>query len=377
MYKGCYWIIPLVLLPAFSAFGVNFSAPKRFQAAPGARAIAVGDFDGDGSQDLAVTASSSVSTPGTLSILLGRGDGTFRQGATYTMGVEPFAISAGDFRGNGKLDLAVANYMSSTISILLGNGDGTFQPAVNYSLNGALPNWIAVADLDRNGTLDLVVAEYYGAAGPGSLDVLIGNGDGTFRPPVTYSTGTNGNAYAVTVADFNGDGVPDLAATDNNFVAGQIWILMGKGDGTFQPPQAFGVPIGPTAIVTGDFNHDGKADLAVGELNGFVVLMGKGDGSFDPPVSYGSGVVSSIALGDFNDDSRVDLAISYSRTNGFISVFPGSGNGTFRAGANFQSGSRRQNSLATGAFRRNGKTDIAVANTNGKSVSILMNRTPE
>ena len=158
-----------------------------------------GDFNGDGRLDLAT----ANSLDGTVSVLLGNGDGTFQPQVTYAEGSD--AIVAGDFNGDGRLDLAVANYKDNDVSVLLGNGDGTFQPQVTYAV-GSDPFAIVAGDFNGDGRLDLAVADPYD---PGGVSVLLGNGDGTFQPAVQYAVGSN--PFSIVAVDFNGDGHLDLA----------------------------------------------------------------------------------------------------------------------------------------------------------------------
>ena len=221
-------------------------------------AVSVGDFNNDGILDLAVANTGEGPGQGSISILLGKGDGTFTlqggEGLTNPDPNGPFFIATGDFNGDGNIDLAVCD-LGGTVSVFLGNGDGTFQPLVSYAA-GALPNYIVAADLLKNGKLDLAVANY----GDSTVSVLLGNGDGTFKPQVTYATG-NG-PEDMTVGDFNNDGKLDLAFSDDNDTT--ISILYGNGDGIFQAPLIDNlVGLYPWGIAAGDFNGDGLTDLAV------------------------------------------------------------------------------------------------------------------
>ena len=167
----------------------------------------------------------------------------------------------GDFNGDGNIDLAVANRLGADggaggVGIMLGNGDGTFQPAVNYPA-GDEPNYIAVGDFNGDGKLDLAVAN----SAADNVSVLLGNGDGTFGAPVNYQAG-NG-AVEVSAADFNGDGNLDLAVANTN--DNSVSLLLGNGDGTFQAPVNFNVGGGPHTVVVGDFHGGGVPDIAVAE----------------------------------------------------------------------------------------------------------------
>jgi hypothetical protein len=264
--------------------------------------IAIADFNGDGKPDLAITNTGS----NTVSVLLGNGDGTFQAGVQYVTGTGAYGIAAADVNGDGKLDLVVTNSGSATISVLLGNGDGTFQPHVDYGA-GSVPTSVAVGDFNRDGNLDLAVADF---ASVNTVSVLLGNGDGTFSAPTMYAAGSL--PRYVTTADFNGDGKLDLAVANQG--DSTISILLGNGDGAFQPQVTYGTGFIPTFIIAADFNGDGKLDLATpdygdGSGSSVSVLLGNGDGTFQQNTDYATGLgPDGIAVGDFNGDGRLDLA---------------------------------------------------------------------
>ncbi|MGC2497803.1 MAG: VCBS repeat-containing protein, partial [Acidobacteriaceae bacterium] len=184
------------------------------------------------------------------------------QTASYSVGDQPLGIAYGDFNGDGKLDLAVTNSVSGTVSILLGNGDGTFQTQSVYDA-GTYPRDIVAGDFNGDGKLDLAVSTW--GPGPmtghwsgGPMYVLLGNGDGTFQAPVVVNSQLN-QSKGLVVADFNGDGKLDLAVS--NPTEATISILLGNEDGTFQAPQTYAVGSEPEGITVGDFNNDGNLDL--------------------------------------------------------------------------------------------------------------------
>src|SRR5881397_2620325 len=187
---------------------VSFIARGDLEVGTNPRSVAVGDFNGDGRLDLAVTNASSYDVPGTVSVLLGNGDGTFQSALSFAVGSNPLSVAVGDVNGDGRLDLAVANYYSNDVSVLLGNGDGTFQPARTFRV-GTYPSSVVVGDFNGDGRPDLAVAN----GNSNDVSVLLGNGDGTFQPALSFAAGTA--PVSVAVGDINGDGRPDLAVAND------------------------------------------------------------------------------------------------------------------------------------------------------------------
>ena len=263
------------------------------------------DFNGDGIQDLAVT--NSFGSNKTVAVLLGNGDGTFRQLATYNTGLDPLWVSTGDFNGDGKVDLVVVNQTDSSFSILLGNGDGTFQRHVDTPL-GERPSFVTVADFNGDGRADLAIPE-----SSGQVAILLGNGDGTFTSPLLLSVGDIPNQVAV--GDFNRDGILDLAVTLSD--VGSVAIAPGNGDGTFGAPHNYTTLTSTSGVVLGDFDGDGILDVAAAETTSsfgtgtIAILRGNGDGTFKQVLNVHPNTFTSVgsylAAGDFNQDGRLDL----------------------------------------------------------------------
>lgn len=232
-------------------------------------------------------------------------------------GEEPFQVVAADFNGDGKLDLAVTD---NSFSVLLGNGDGTFQKPVNFSYSG-LGVAVATADINGDGKPDLVIANE--ATG---VSVFLGNGDGTFQTPILSPT--TQKVSFIAVGDFNHDKKADLLVIDYNYVS----VLIGNGDGTFQAPIDNGsFPVFPYAAALADFNNDGKLDVAVvgeqGSVGDLGVFLGNGDGTLQSPlIQHTNALPYSVTAGDFNKDGRMDVAVA----EGEIGVFLGNGNGAFQ-----------------------------------------------
>ena len=286
--------------------------------------VATGDFNGDGKLDLAIVNSCNLiddcySSPSTVSIVLGDGTGNFSLVSSPAVGYLPTSVGVGDFNGDGELDLAVTNSCGdsyyncpsdgSTVSILLGDGTGKFtlvsSPAAAWDASS-----VAVGDFNGDGKLDLAVP---GCGDPscesGLVSTLLGDGAGNFT--VLSSPTTVYGPSSVAAGDFNGDGKLDLAVTD--FRDNTVSILLGDGTGNFTLHQSWLVGLNPSSVVTGDFNGDGKLDLAVANYgeSDVAILFGRGTGDFIPPTSNLSTgdytEPASVAVGDFNGDGKLDV----------------------------------------------------------------------
>ena len=282
----------------------------------------------------------------------------------FPVGNQPRSAAGGDFNGDGNADVVTANEGDDTVSVLISNGDGTFQPPVFYPVGaGSGPYAVAVADFNGDGKLDLVVT----LPNKNAVGILLGNGDGTFQPAVNYATG--GGGYRIVVADFNGDGKPDLGVSLP--FGNAIVILLGKGDGTFPSFQGFSVP-GPFALAAGDFNGDGKPDLIVSNSSDSMlsVFLGKGDGSFAAGATYVA--MSShygIAVADLNHDGKLDLALSDDGP-GAVDVMLGKGDGTFAAPVSYGVAAHGVD-VAVVDLNHDGNPDLAVADSGTNSIRLL------
>ena len=355
------------------------------------RSVAVADVNGDGKPDLVVVnwCADNNCTNGTVSVLLGNGDGTFQAAVSYgSGGLDAYSVAVGDVNKDGKLDLVLANECVSSsncanglVSVLVGNGDGTFQAAVSYGSGGSLALSVAVGDVNGDGKPDLVVTNF----GSYTVSVLLGNGDGTFQTAVSYGSG-GVNAWSVAVGDVNGDAKPDLVVTN---LTGGVGVLLGNGDGTFQAAVSYGSGgVNAESVAVADVNGDGKPDLVVANAcansncaaGAVSVLLGNGDGTFQAAVSYLSGGqgAESVAVEDVNRDGKPDLVVTNdygansNYAHGTVSVLLGNGDGTFQAAVGYGSGGDYTLSVAVGDVNGDGKPDVAAINFNSNTVGVLL-----
>jgi hypothetical protein len=363
--------------------GVNYNSGAWFSYS-----VAIADVNGDGKLDVLLANAcndNNTCSRGAASVLLGNGDGTFQTGVSYDTGAQDaFFVVAADVNGDGKLDLlvgnecAVSDCSNGSASVLLGNGDGTFQTPVIYNSGGLYTFSLAVADVNGDGKPDLLVGNLCadGTCSNGSVGVLLGNGDGTFQTPVTFSSGGL-YTFSLAVADVNGDGKPDLLVAnecaDNNCSNGVTGVLLGNGDGSFHTPVDYSSGgLYTLAIAIGDVNGDGKPDLVVANECGsnndcstgsIGILLGQGDGTFQPASTTVAPTLAnnqSIVLADFNGDQKLDVASGAGNV-----ILLGNGDGTFQSpialGANGPG-------IAVGDFNRDGRPDLAVG-----GVIVLLN----
>lgn len=326
---------------------------------------AIGDFNGDNKPDIALANVLHAN----LSVLLNKGDGTFHTAVNYSADRNPESIVTADFNGDGKLDLVTGNFFgglfsTGNISVLLGNGNGTFQPAVPFEVGS--PVQMAVADLNGDSKLDLVTASWLG----NKASVLLGNGNGTFQAAVTYSVGSEPRGVAI--ADFNGDTKLDLAVTNGQ--SANTSILLGNGNGTFQAATNVTTEAIPTAIVARDISGDGKQDLIIATTgsHAILVLIGNGNGTFQNGVPYQVGQEpTGLVLADFNGDGPADV-ITVNASGASYSLLRGNANGTFQTAVSPQA---RTGSWVpiTGDFNTDGKPDLGIINNVFDLIDVSLN----
>jgi hypothetical protein len=325
-----FLFVLLLAMPGFAQNPLGFAKSPLFKIAkkyPSGSvqptSIAVADVNSDGKPDVIIVSNHDCCDAGIVGIMLGNGDGTFQPVQNYDAGGQlPTSVTAADVNGDGKIDLVIAHSLiPGSVSVLLGNGDGTFQPAQSFYSGGAGALSAAVGDINGDGKLDLVVDNVDDGQGgiTSIVGVLVGNGDGTFQPVQTYSTGRfyGGGATSNTIAlaDLSHDGKLDILEIMYCVRAlgceagGFLGVLTGNGDGTFQPVQLYNTGgLYPTSIAVGDVNGDGNLDVVAEDY----LLLGNGDGTFQPGRAIGGG--GMVALADINRDGHLDVLNGYDCT---------------------------------------------------------------
>jgi FG-GAP-like repeat/FG-GAP repeat len=352
----------LIVTTPVTCAPVSFAAAGNFGAGSAPLSVAVGDFNGDGKQDLALP--NNIEEGGTVSTLLGNGAGHFGAARSFRAGGYPLSVAVGDFNGDGRQDLAVANSATDDVSILLGDGAGGFSSSTNVGV-GNEPYSVAVGDFNGDGRQDLAVANDFS----NNVSVVLGDGAGHFTAAINFGTGTLSTAVAV--GDFNGDGKQDLAVS--NYGTNNVSILSGDGTGRFSAAVNFGAGSGPFSVEVGDFNGDSKQDLAVpnGISNNVSILLGNGDGTFSAPTNFAVGSNPlSVAVGDFNGDGKQDLAVPNYQSD-TVSILLGDGAGNFSATISLP-GASGPAFVAVGDFNGDAKQDLAVASHDSSNVSIFL-----
>jgi Bacterial Ig-like domain (group 3)/FG-GAP-like repeat len=321
-----------------AAAGLSYTMGNSYATGFSVDEIAVGDFNGDGFPDI-VTMNGLNS--GTMTVLMNKGDGTFTTLPSFAGTTDtPTSLAVGDFNGDGHLDIAIGDAFAGMLTILVGNGDGTFQRGVTTvlpvysSVTSTGIYSIGVGDFNRDGIADLAVVDPWSQ----TLRVLLGKGDGTFTIQAAHPA-TGINPLDIAVGDFNGDGKLDLIVC-NAFGPGYsssattLNVFLGNGDGTFNQAADVAISGGAEQIFAGDFDSDGKLDLAVNHSAAapsvFEVLSGNGDGTFTARTSPQTLVyLQGIGIGDLNGDGRPDFGGAFDQTSNNVAGLIGNGDGMF------------------------------------------------
>jgi len=295
----------------------TFQKPMSFST-PAPVALAVGDMNGDGKQDL-VVAEYGGTGESEIAVLLGDGTGKFHQSGRYPSGIETTGVVVADFDGDGHNDVAVANNVHN-IKVFLGTGEGTLKPPTTYKLPKIKPWAIAAGDLNGDGSPDIAVA----VDGKGVAVVFLNDGTGKFGKPVSYDAG-GGEVLDVKIADLRHNGKQDLVVADSSR---GMAVLLNNGNGTFGKPTIYQPTFfnwqPPEACTVADFNLDGILDVAcVANIDDSYFFYGKGDGTFGTGIAIANTIQNaggfSIASGDFNSDGAPDLAIPI-QNNGKVAI---------------------------------------------------------
>ncbi len=352
-------IFPPELQQAYPSILVQFSN-RNFPVGQNPVAIAIGNFNRDGNQDLAVVNRDS----NNISVLFGTNTGGFSF-ETFTVAGLPSDVAVGDFNNDGNQDLAVTSRENAQVSILLGNGSRNFNLQQSFEA-GTFPRSLTVGDFNLDGNEDLAVAN----RDSNDVSILLGEGTGIFTPQTTFETGVA--PFEISTADFNNDENPDVAVINRD--SDSVSVLLGDGTGEFAPHTTFEVGGGPRGITVGDFNNDGNPDIAVAnrDNNDVSVLLGDGNGEFSPQTRYSAGNrPHSVTVGDFDGDGNQDLVVANLGFNN-VSVLLGDGNGDFGSQMVFGTGIEPR-AVVAGDFNGQGNDDIAVANRNANTLSLLSN----
>jgi hypothetical protein len=348
-----------VLTPATTCTPITF-APVALAAGTNPVASAIGDFNGDGKQDIVVANSGT----NNVSIRLGDGAGGFGAATNFDVGTQPRSVTLADFNGDGRQDIATANSGSGNVSILFGDGAGGFTPFANIAV-GTNPTSVATGDFNGDGLPDIATAN----SGSNDVSILLGNMATGFTAATNFTVA--GQPHSVAVGDFNGDGKQDIVAANN--ATNNVSILLSNGTGSFGAATNFGIGSKPESVVVADFNGDNKQDIATANAgsNNISILIGDGAGAFVAfnPITVGT-TPFSVALGDFDGDGKQDIAAANSATNN-VSIALGGGAGSFGAATNFDVGAQPR-SLAAADFDGDGKQDLITSNFNSNDVTVLV-----
>jgi Ca2+-binding RTX toxin-like protein len=355
---------------SFVGNATTFASKVDFASGINPHSVSLGDFNGDGKVDLAVT-NLSINT---VSVLLRNATNTgFDPKVDFATGLEPRSVSIGDFNGDGKADLAVANLTSGTVSVLLRNAANTgFDPKVDFT-TGSYPISVSVGDFNGDGKADLAVANL----SSDTVSVLLRNAANTgFDPKVDLVTS---RPFSVSAGDFNGDGKTDLVVSDAYSNHNTVSVLLRNAANTGFESQVY--LAGSKQVSVGDFNGDGKVDIAVDNFYSdkiSVLLRNATNTGFDPIVNVSTGSTPDLmdftSVGDINGDGKTDLVVVNAISNTVSVILRNAANNGFDPKIDFITGSY-PHSVSVGDVNGDGKVDLTVANFSDQTLSVLLNNT--
>jgi Tol biopolymer transport system component len=353
----------------------NGAGPALYQTGQFPRSVLAIDVNHDSKLDLVYVSDDTAA--GQLGVRLGAGDGTFGEETRVAVGDTPAALIAVDLDGDTNPDLVVTNSGGNNVQVLKGNADGTFQSPVVIDTERSVA--VVAGDFNHDGFADLAIADREHS----EVRILLGDGTGTGFTTAVYNNGSNGSVTTgVAAADFNEDGEMDLVFASENdqfntLNSGNVTLVLGNADGTFQAAQNVAINLGHTfAVKTADFNGDGHADLAytiIDTPGAVVVRLGFGDGTFDAPETVAlDGATIDVAVADIDGDGQLDLIATDYQPAGSLSVLRGNGDGTFQSAVHVPAASSPF-SVGTGDLNGDNKPDIVTTNYFDNNLSVLLN----
>jgi len=372
-------VVLLALAPgARAATPVNLGPERTYRTGDLPYSVETADLNGDGVLDIV----SPNTISGDVTVLLGEGNGTFAPSRTFPGGDGPRTAVTGDFDEDGRVDVAVSEVFARGVSVLEGDGRGGLGPPVRHAV-GDQPRTVTTTDLDRDGHLDLAVVNRR----DDTVSTLLGRGDGSFAAARTFpagdrlSAGGDGDAYDLDSLDADRDGTPDLAVA--NRASNNLSLLIGNGDGTFRPGRIYPAGKTPYDVAAGDFNGDRDPDLAVGngDSKDISIFLGRGDGTFDARPGQGTAIAAfALAVADLDLDGDQDLAVANNPNTKYVdgtsysgsaAIVLGRGDGSFGAPRDHGVGPRPV-AIAAEDLDGDGRPDLATANRGSDDISVLL-----